>query len=288
MALGHLVEVQAVAARAGVDELGRDLAGVHDARVALRRLRATLAVFADLLSGIPEELPADLRWFAGQVGGTRDAEVVASRLESSLAGAADRAAAAALAAALDRRTEEARSAARAALSEPRTAAMLAGLGRLHVAEPASGEIHRDLRAHLLVLGRLEALSEDLPAVVKAVSTAGISGPRRARLLHAQRKQVKTARAVTPLLETASADRSRLNSSLRRVQELLGEHHDAVITRSWLAGVAEGDPVVRELARELRRRERAEMTVTEDQLPQAVDRLVGRVAGLRRTSARSAR
>lgn len=277
-----------VAVRAGVDELRRDLAGVHDARVALRRLRATLAVFADLLSGIPEGLPADLRWFAGQVSGTRDAEVVASRLESGLAGAADRAAAAALAAALDRRTEEARSAARAALSHPRTDAMLASLGRLHLEAPPSGEIHGDLRAHLLVLGRLEALSDDLPAVVRVVSTSGIPRRRRARLLHAQRKQVKTARAVTPLLETTSADRSRLNRSLRRVQELLGEHHDAVVTRSWLAGVAEADPVVRELTRELRQRELAEMTGTEDRLPRAVDRLVRRVEEIRRTSARSAR
>lgn len=280
--LGRLVEDQVIAVRSGVDELRLDLGAVHDARVALRRLRATLTVFAGILAGIPEELPADLRWFARQVGGTRDAEVVAARLEVALGAAADRSAAGVLSAALVRQAEEAEARARAALVDPRTEGMLAGLGRLHLDGPPPGEIYHDVRAHFLVMEYLDALCDVLPAAVAAMSTPGISRPRRARLLHEQRKNVKTARAVTALLESTSADRARLNKSLRQVQELLGEHHDAVVTRSWLAEVADDEPLVRDLARVLRRQERAEMAVVEEQLPWAVGRMVSRVDRVRRT------
>lgn len=268
--------------RSGVDELRLDLGAVHDARVALRRLRATLTVFAGILAGIPEELPADLRWFARQVGGTRDAEVVAARLEDALGAAADRPAAEVLSAALVRRGEEAENRARAALADPRTVAMLAGLGRLHLDAPPPGEIYHDVRAHFLAMESLDALCEALPAAVAATAIPGISTSRRARLLHEERKMVKTARAVTALLETTSADRARLNKTLRQVQELLGEHHDAVVTRSWLAAFADGAPEVRELTRMLRRQERSEMSVVEEQLPWAVGRLVRRVDRVRRT------
>jgi len=280
--LGRLVEDQVIAVRSGVHELRLDLAAVHDARVALRRLRASLAVFAEVLSGVPDGLPADLRWFARQVGGTRDAEVVAARLEDRLSAAADRKAAEVLAAALERRAAEAEVVARSALAAPRTDALLDGLGRLHLETPPAGEIYHDVRAHFLVMTNLDALCEALPAAVASLSTPGISRSRRARLLHEQRKQVKTVRAVTSLLETSAEDRSRLNKALRQVQELLGEHHDAVVTRSWLAHVAEEEPVVHDLARDLRRSERAEMAVVEDQLPWAVDRLQRRVDRVRRT------
>lgn len=282
MTLGRLIEDQVIGVRAGVAELRLDLAAVHDARVAVRRLRASLTVFAPLLDPVPEGLPADLRWFAREVGGTRDAEVIAARLEDRLASAADRPAADALSAALVRRTEQAEAAARDALAAPRTDQLLAGLGRLHLEAPAAGEIYHDVRAHFLVTEALEALCLALPAAVAAASTPGVSTPRGARLLHRQRKQVKTVRAVTGLLEAGAQDRTRLNKALRQVQELLGDHHDAVVTRSWVAEVAEGAPVARDLAREIRRAERAEMTVVEDQLPWAVGRLLARVDRVRRT------
>jgi CHAD domain-containing protein len=281
--LGRLVEDQVIAVRSGVNELRLDLGAVHDARVALRRLRATLSVFGDVLDPVPEGLGEDLRWFARQVGATRDAEVVAARLEDQLEAAPNRKAAEILSEALALRTSDAEAVARLALTAERTGRLLDGLGRLHLDAPAAGEIYHDVRASFLVAEALGALCEDLPAAISAVATPGLSTSRRARLLHERRKQVKTVRAVTSLLEVTAEDRSRLNKSLRQVQELLGDHHDAVVTRSWLAGVAAEEPVVQDLAKEIRRSERAEMTIVEEQLPWAVDRLVKRADRLRRTA-----
>lgn len=273
-----------IGVRAGVAELRLDLGSVHDARVAVRRLRATLTVFAPLLDPVPEGLGADLRWFAREVGGTRDAEVIAARVEDRLAGAPDRPAAELVAAALRRRAQAAEETARNALDHPRTGQLLAGLGRLHLDAPAAGEIYHDVRAHFLVMEALETLCVALPAAVIEASTPGVSTARGARLLHRQRKQVKTVRAVTALLETTSQDRSRQNKALRQVQELLGDHHDAVVTRSWVAEVADAATVARALAREIRRSERAAMAAVEHQLPAAVDRLIARADGIRRGSA----
>ncbi len=268
---------------AGVGELRLDLGAVHDARVAVRRLRSTLTVFATVLGSVPEGLDADLRWFARQVGGTRDAEVMAARLDARLEAAADRKAAGVVSDALARYTQEVEAAARSALSAARTDQLIAGLGRLHLDTPVTGEIFHDVRAHFLVMEALDALCAALPAALSAGSAPGLSTTRRARLLHGQRKQVKTVRAVTFLLDSTAEDRSRLNKSLRQIQELLGDHHDAVVTRSWLSKLAEGEPVVRDLVKDIRRGERAEMSVVEDQLPWAVGRLLTRSDRVRRTA-----
>lgn len=284
MTLADLVEKQVSGVRAGVHELRVDLTAVHDSRVALRRLRATLSVFAELLEGVPPELPGDLRWFARQVGATRDVEVVAARLEGHLGSAADLRAAQLLGEALRHRAEEAEAAARAALADPRTDAMLTGLRGLHTVATPADEPAQGVRAHLLVLRSLDALCVDLPAALATAAEPGVSRSRRARVLHAQRKQVKTGRAVTSLLATSPEARSGLNRSLRQVQDLLGEHHDAVVTRAWLAQVAAREPVVGDLVRAVRRQERAELDVVEGQLPWAVGRVLARVDRVRRTPA----
>lgn len=284
MTLVALVEDQVVAVRSGVAELMDDLGAVHDARVALRRLRATLSVFAPVLEDVPEGLVADLRWFAREVSGTRDAEVVAARLEDPLADAADRAAVAVIENHLAVRADAAIASARAALVHPRIDSLVSGLGRLHLTVPTAAEIYLEVRSQLLVVETLEDLCVSLPAAVATERAAERSNRRRVRAFHDERKRVKTARAVTSVLDVPTEDRSRLNKSLRQVQELLGEHHDAAVTRSWIGAVAQHEPSTKELAKEIRSNERAEMRTVEEQAPWAVDRLVKRVHRIGRTPA----
>jgi len=64
--------------------LGRPV--VHPTRVAVRRLRSTLRVFASLFDeGQAAELEAELVWWAGLLGEVRDREVLRERLLSQLA-----------------------------------------------------------------------------------------------------------------------------------------------------------------------------------------------------------
>lgn len=57
-----------------------DVESLHQMRVGLRRLRAALAMFKDLLY-LPDSLESELDWFAGELGPARDWDVL---LESTL------------------------------------------------------------------------------------------------------------------------------------------------------------------------------------------------------------
>ncbi|CAA9285573.1 MAG: Adenylate cyclase, partial [uncultured Friedmanniella sp.] len=84
--VGRYVRVQC-------DEIARgDLAlrlgepRVHRTRVAVRRLRSTLRVFAELLDPEPtQRLEAELVWWSGLLGEVRDREVLAARIGEQLA-----------------------------------------------------------------------------------------------------------------------------------------------------------------------------------------------------------
>jgi len=60
---------------------GEDVEGVHQARVATRRLRSHLSTFADVLrTGPTERLSKDLRWLGRTLGSVRDLDVLRERL----------------------------------------------------------------------------------------------------------------------------------------------------------------------------------------------------------------
>jgi triphosphatase len=56
---------------------GHDPEGVHQMRLALRRLRSALTVFRPLLPGdVADRLRGELKWLAGELGGARDLDVL--------------------------------------------------------------------------------------------------------------------------------------------------------------------------------------------------------------------
>ncbi|MDR0360825.1 MAG: CHAD domain-containing protein, partial [bacterium] len=63
--------------------LGGDPEDVHQARVAVRRLRSDLRTFSPLLAAEwTAELRDELRWLGGELGAVRDAEVLRDRLQA--------------------------------------------------------------------------------------------------------------------------------------------------------------------------------------------------------------
>lgn len=68
----------------GVRE-GEDPRAVHQMRVATRRMRAALRLFADLLPAEASSLDAELSWIAGQLGARRDLDVQVCRLREGAA-----------------------------------------------------------------------------------------------------------------------------------------------------------------------------------------------------------
>lgn len=64
---------------------GRDPEGVHQLRVALRRLRSAFSLFRPLLAdGDRERFNGDMRWLLGELGPARDHDVLASELLAAI------------------------------------------------------------------------------------------------------------------------------------------------------------------------------------------------------------
>jgi len=219
-----------------VMRLDADPEGVHQARVATRRLRSDLRTFRSLIDPVwASELRDELGWLAGVLGTVRDGDVMLERMR-------------------ERAAELPESNARG------TARVLATL------EAARNEAHLELLAtlrserYLSLLDRLVAagntpellLEADLPASVLLPGL--VQRPWRALAkqvralpdepadaeLHAVRIRTKRVRyaaeAVAPLVGRQARMFAEAAAAL---QEVLGDLNDAVIAESWLREWARG-------------------------------------------------
>jgi CHAD domain-containing protein len=215
--------------------LGEDPEAVHKARVATRRLRSSLRSFHAVLEpGWTARLRTETKWLADRLGAVRDADVLLARLERH-AGELEK--------------PDAQDAER-------------------VLKPLHGE--RDAaRARLLAAmgeGRYTRLLEDLLAAASAPAVLDPGQPAAEALaplvaktwrklrkevdragddpsdahLHKIRIRAKrcryTAEAVVPVVGKPAA---QFAAAAEGVQELLGEHHDAVVAQAWLREASGG-------------------------------------------------
>lgn len=226
----RIVESDAVI-RADVDP-----EGVHQARVGCRRLRSDLRTFRSLVDGDwARSLRDELGWLAAELGAVRDLDVLGVRLASALATLA-----------APERDDAA--AASALVASERSAA----LGRLLVAMDGS--------RHGLLLDRLADAAAsprtvdaaDRPAADVVAPLAGVAFaklraeakrmPRRPAddELHALRIRAKRARYAAELAAPAiGAPAEGYAKAVARLQEVLGDHHDAVVTAAWVRAAAAG-------------------------------------------------
>lgn len=213
-----------------------DPEGVHQMRVAARRLRSALASYAPILEGdSPAVLAEELRWLGGVLSPARDAEVLRARFDAVLEAQPD---ALALGAATRRiddelggRSRAGRADAETALDGERYARLLSDLSRFVDSPPFAHSASRPARK---VLPKL--LDADLARVRRRhrawERTADPS--RRAHALHQVRKAAKrlryAAESAQPVLGDRATDLARQAEAL---QELLGAHQDTVVARTVL-------------------------------------------------------
>jgi CHAD domain-containing protein len=205
---------------------------VHDTRVAIRRLRSTLRVFAKLLDR-PKVGDADgeLKWFAALLGDVRDCEVQERRFTE----------------ALDRMPDE----------------LILG--------PVRSRIRSDLQAielpartrlsEAMDSGRYRALLtvlhgwRDEPPVAQWISAAAlrkraVRAERKAdrrlaaalesgdnAMLHRARKAAKRARYAAELRKPLDKRAKRTVKHYKRIQSLLGHHQDTVVATETLRQMA---------------------------------------------------
>jgi CHAD domain-containing protein len=210
--------------------LDTDPEGVHQARVATRRLRSDLRTFGALLD--PEWVRAlreELGWLAANLGAVRDDDVLLARMRKRAAQLPDedRSAAGRVLAGL----ETSRSSSYAALlSTLRSERYLTLLDRLIEAAHAPALLPAADRAEAAALTSL--VRRPLRTLAKQVSALG-ARPADDEL-HDVRLRAKRARyaaeAVAPVLGKQARSVARAAAEL---QEVLGEHQDAVVAEQWL-------------------------------------------------------
>ena len=210
--------------------LDADVEGVHQARVATRRLRSDLRTFRPLLD--PEWAKAlrdELGWLADSLGAVRDGDVLLGRIRKRAESLPkeDGKGAGRVLAALEADRAEAYDELLKALRSERYVTLLDRLIDSANAPAFQSEHDLDAKAALQPL-----VAQPLETLAKQVSSLDKDPDDEA--LHDVRIRTKRARyaseAVAPVLgkragaiATAAAD----------LQDALGEHHDAVVAEQWL-------------------------------------------------------
>jgi CHAD domain-containing protein len=217
--------------------LGDDPEHLHQLRVATRRARAFLRAARPLLDpDWASELRDELGWLGSTLGPARDLDVLLEHVRGEIEalGGADELGG--LVETLEREHEKARRAAVAALSEDRYLALLDRLENLDPklapdATATLGELWRDeFRRTRRTFKKLDSKSRDDE-------------------LHAARIKVKRARYAAELAGKELGRRGeRFVDAAKELQDVLGEHQDAVVAAARVAAWTAGDPA-REAARE---------------------------------------
>ena len=226
---------------------------VHDLRVAMRRLRSLLATFRPVFdASVTEPVRSELKAAAGRLGRSRDAEVAADHTDHLLDGAdiagLDEEAVAGLQARLRLDAVASEDVVDETLASTRYAALTVLLDDL-VSDPhLSRKAQRSPRAYARKRLRREGrrLAERARAARVGADAVHGSGPRggagpsddHAALLHEVRKAAKRLRYGAETASPVSGRKVRLvRKRAKRVQSLIGQHHDAVMTRATLRHLA---------------------------------------------------
>jgi CHAD domain-containing protein len=223
-----------------------DADAVHDMRVATWRLRSALRTFRGRLWNREqtEALRAELSWLADQLGGVRDGQVMAQRLDAAVAEQPAELVVGPVYSRihgdLDAEIRHARRDLDAALNSGRYFRLLDEVDRLVDTPPASEVRGRWVRRKVAAaVRRADALLDAAtPPDAAAAAGAGAGGPDRDTGLHEARKAYKRARyAVEVLAPGAARPALQLVERLKQLQDVLGDRQDSVITRQLLRELA---------------------------------------------------
>jgi CHAD domain-containing protein len=209
---------------------GDDVEAVHQARVGTRRLRSDLRTLAPLLDdewriGVEDALS----WLGSLLGTVRDLDVQAARMATSIASIApgDPAAGGEILGVMAAQRDRAHAALLRGLRSKRYIDLLDEL-------VLAGTDPRVLPA---AAGSADVLARDLArapwrSLKKAVARVGDDPSDEA--LHAIRKRAKRARYAAEMSAlVVGAPATRFAKALAGVQEVLGDHQDACMQRTWL-------------------------------------------------------
>ena len=209
---------------------------VHDTRVAVRRFRTVLRVFADCFDAATAgRLDADLTWFASLLGDVRDHQILRDHLVAHLdalpAEVDAEGTAHSVAAELAARERRARRALQRGLVTQRHERLLAAVVAAGIDHDPQRDAADYLRSAERTARRRLRSAERLPP----------DDPLRDSALHSARKAVKRARYTAELVvPVAGAPARRAAAKWRRTQDRLGVHQDQVVAATFLRSLVDSD------------------------------------------------
>ncbi len=269
--------------REGGTMLGDDPEHLHQMRVATRRMRAALQLFAPVLPDALVGLRDELRWFGRALGEVRDLDVQLEYLESLRAEAvpSDVADFTAIIKWFETRRELARAAVLEAFSDARYVALVQALeAQLQAGPPAESPARRSARlARQTIRKRYRQFRRDAQGIEPGASP---------EMYHALRIRGKRLRySMEPFADIYPEPVAQALKPLRRLQDLLGEYQDLATIDEDLRGLVAAD--ARDLSPEalltvggiLEQHQRRSAEILEA-YPRAVARVLDRARPLRET------
>jgi len=215
-----------------------EAAGIHQMRIGLRRLRAAVSLFGDVLHDAPRQtISAELKWLTGELGPARDFEVLLSdeALKAAFDDAVQRDK---LLSALDRQRLDGLARAKAAVESERYRLLLLETvlwiigdackpGETSVSAFAEQEMPRRLRKILKKLKRVDDLDDNA----------------RHRLRIAVKKLRYGTEFFEPVFGSKSGDDNNgkdFSRALKSLQDGLGRLHDFAVHKDILAEIGGAD------------------------------------------------
>jgi CHAD domain-containing protein/uncharacterized protein YjbK len=216
-------------------ELRRERNVVHSTRVATRRYRSVLRIFADLFD--PDRAAAldeALRWYAGVLGAVRDLQVVGGHLRTELAALPDELVLGPVSARLEQTLQKELAAAQrklaTAMRSRRYIALMREL-RAFTNAPTSGTKDRPAR-HLEKY--VHKADMTFSRRLKRAEELEDNDPAKNDALHRARKAAKRARYTAELSAPALGKRARASAKrAKRRQTTLGNRQDALLAVAFL-------------------------------------------------------
>ena len=231
-AVRSYLDAQYAALVAGDLSLRQGESAIHRTRVAARRYRSVLRVFADLFDAdAASQLDRELAWYAGLLGEIRDRQVLREHFADAVRAVPERLLLGPVAGTIDQQLLREELAAQrqltATMAGARYLALLAQLADWQRQPPTVASAHRPA-ANLA--GYLDSAERKLARRLRAVAAAGAADED----LHRARKAAKRARYTAELAAPAVGKPARRSvRRARKLQDVLGEHQDSVLAGELL-------------------------------------------------------
>ena len=209
---------------------------VHPTRVAVRRLRSTIRVFADLFDQTQaQQLDAELVWWAGMLGAVRDIDILSVRLADRLAELPTEVVMgpvqSTIQAELALQRKKGADAVLAGLDSERYRKLVAQVRRWRSdppLTPAADELPEVIKRYVKT-----AKKKVRKRLARAVA-ARKAGEPSAELFHRARKAAKRNRYAAEAAAPVWGDKSeRIVENRKNLQDLLGDHQDSIVCAAFL-------------------------------------------------------